>query len=65
MDFTELCLQADFYFSLDVNVIVISNMNSNSSKVKLHNFLEKWIDLIISRTMKPESTSKATLFEIN
>ena len=65
MDFTELCLQAEFYFSLDVNVIVISNMNSNSSEVKLQNFLEKWTDLIISRTMKPESTSKATLFEIN
>ena len=60
-----MCLQADFYFSLDVNVIVISNMTSNSSEVKLHSFLEKWIELIISRIIKPESTSKATLFEIN
>ena len=31
----------------------------------LHNFLQQWIDLNIFRTMKPESTSKAALFETN
>ena len=33
--------------------------------MKLHNFLQQWIDLVIFRTMKPESTSKAALFETN
>ena len=32
---------------------------------RLHNLLRQWIDLIISRTVKPESTSKIVLFETN
>ena len=62
--FTERCLQADFHFTLNVNVdvSVASYINSDSSEMKLH-FLQQWIDLIISRTMKSESTRKATLFK--
>ena len=66
-DFNESCLRANFYFSpnVNVNVIVVSNMHSNSSEITLHNFLQQWIYLIICRTMKLESTSEATLFETN
>ena len=65
--FTERCLQPDFHFSFNVNVnaTVANYMNRNSREMKLYNFLQKWIDLIISRTIKPESTSKAALFETN
>ena len=65
--FTERFLRTDYHFSLDVNadVTVVSNMNSNSSRMKLDNFLQQWIDLIISKTVKPESRSKAALFETN
>ena len=65
--FTETFLRAEFHFSLNVNVnvTVVSYMNSNSHEMKLHNFLQQLIDLIISRTMEPESTSKAGLFETN
>ena len=65
--FTKRRLQADFHFSLNVNVnvTVVSYMNSASRETILHNFLQQWIDLNIFRTMKPESTSKAALFEIN
>ena len=64
---TERRLKADFYFSLNVNVnvAVASYVNSTSREMILHNVLQKWIDLNISRTMKPESTSKAALFETN
>ena len=65
--FTERRLQADYHFSLkvNVNVTVVSYMNSTSLETILHNFLQQWIDLNIFRTMKPESTSKAALFETN
>ena len=63
--FTERRLQTDFHFSLNVNVTVVSYMNSTSPKTILHNFLEQWIDLNIFRTMKPNSISKAALFERN
>ena len=65
--FTERRLQADFHFSLNVNVnvIVVSYMNSASRETILHNFLQQWIDLNIFWTMKPESTGKAALFETN
>ena len=64
--FTGRCLREDFHFSLNVivDVTVFSNMNSNSSEMKLH-VLQQWIDLITSRTMKPESANKAALFETN
>ena len=39
-------------------------MNSNSREIKLHNFLQQWIDFIISRTIKPENTGKATSFSM-
>ena len=63
--FTERRLQADFHFSLNVNVnvTVVSYMNSASRETILHNFLQQWIDLNIFRTMKPESTSKGALFK--
>ena len=65
--FTERRLRADFHFSLNVNVnvTVVSYMNSTSREMILHNFLQQWVDLNIFRTMKPESTSKAALFETN
>ena len=63
--FAEKCLQADFHFSLNVNVTVVSYMNSNSRETELHIFLQQWIDLLVSRTIKPESTTKAALFETN
>ena len=47
----------------NVDVTVVSYMNSNSHEMKLHNFLQKWVDLIIYRTIKAESTSKAAFFE--
>ena len=50
--FTERCLRADFHFNVKVNVSVVIYMNSNSYEMKLHNFLQQWIDLIIFRTMK-------------
>ena len=39
--FIEMCFQANFHFSLNVNVdvTVVSNMNSNLREIKLHNFL--------------------------
>ena len=40
-------------------------MNSTSRETILLNFLQQWIDLNIFRSMKPESTSKAALFETN
>ena len=63
--FTERCLRANFQYSLNINVdfAVVNNMNSNSNEMKLHNFLQKSLDLVISRIMKPESISKAALFE--
>ena len=63
--FTEKCLRADFHFSLNVNVTVVSYMNRNSKEMILHTFLQQWIDLNIFRTMKPESTSNAATFETN
>ena len=65
--FTERRQRADFHFSLNVNVnvTVFSYMNSTSQEMILHNFLQQWIDLNLFRTMKPESTSKAALFETN
>ena len=65
--FTEMYLRANFYFSLNVNVnvTVLSYMNSTSQKTILHNFVQQWIDLNIFRTMKPESTSKTALLETN
>ena len=62
--FTKRRLQADFHFSLNVNVnvTVVSYMNSTPQETI---FLQQWIDLNIFRTMKPESTSTAALFEIN
>ena len=65
--FTERRLQADFHFSLNVNVnvTVVSYMNSASRETILHNFLQQWIDLNIFWTMKPESIGKAALFETN
>ena len=64
---TQRRLKADFYFSLNVNVnvTVTSYVNSTSREMILHNVLQKRIDLNISWTMKPESTSKAALFETN
>ena len=65
--FTERHLQADSHFSLNVNVNVTvdSYMNSTSREMILHSFLQQWIDFNIFRIMKPESTSKAALFETN
>ena len=63
--FTESRLRVDFHFSLNVNVTVVSYMISTSRETILHNFLQLWIDLNIFRTRKPESTSKAALFERN
>ena len=65
--FVERRLQADFHFSLNinVNVSVVSYISSTSREMILHNFLQQWIYLNIFRTMKPESTSKAALFETN
>ena len=65
--FTERCLRVDFHFSLNVNVdvSVVSYMKYNSCEMKLHDFLQQWINSIIFRTIKPKSTSKATLFETN
>ena len=65
--FTERCLQTNFHFRLNVNVTVtvVSYMNSTSRETILPNFLQQWIDLNIFRSMKPESTSKAALFETN
>ena len=64
---TERCLQTDFHFRLNVNVTVtvVSYMNSTLRETILPNFLQQWIDLNIFRSMKPESTSKAALFETN
>ena len=63
--FTERHPQADFHFSLNVNVnvTVVIYMNSTSRETILHNFLQQWIDLNIFWTTKPESTTKAALFE--
>ena len=63
--FTERRLQTDFHFRLNVNVTVtvVSYMNSTLRETILPNFLQQWIDLNIFRSMKPESTSKAALFE--
>ena len=65
--FTERRLQTDFHFRLNVNVTVtvVSYMNSTPRETILPNFLQQWIDLNIFRSMKPESTSKAALFETN
>ena len=65
--FTERRLRVDFHFSLNVNVnvTVVSYLNSTSREMILHNFLQQWIDGNIFGTMKPESTSKAALFEVN
>ena len=65
--FTERRLQTDFHFRLNVNVTVtvVSYMNSTSRETIFPNFLQQWIDLNIFRSMKPESTSKAALFETN
>ena len=65
--FTERWLRVDFHFSLNVNVDVtaVSYINSNSSEIKLNNFLQQWINLIISRTMKPESTKLPFLKQIH
>ena len=65
--FTERRHRVDFHFSLNVNVnvTVVSYMNSTSREMILHKFLQQWIDLNIFRTMKSESTSKASLFETN
>ena len=60
--FTEMCLQADFHFSLNVNVTIDNYMNSISWEMILRNFLQQWVNLNIFRTTKPESTSKAALF---
>ena len=64
--FTERHFRADFHFSLDVNVdvTVVSYMNSNSCEIK-HDFLQQWIDLFISRTMKPETTKLPFLKQIH
>ena len=62
--FTDRYLHADFHFSLNA-VTVVSYMNSNSREMKLHIFLQQWIDLITPRTMKPERTRKAALSETN
>ena len=63
--FTEGCLRVDVHLSLNVNVdiTVVSYMKSNSGEMKLHNFSKQWIDLIISRTIEPETTCKVALFE--
>ena len=65
--FTERCLQRDFHFRLNVNVTVtvVTYMNSTPRETILHNFLQQWIDLNIFMSMKPESKSKAFLFETN
>ena len=65
--FTETRLQTDFHFRLNVNVTVtaVSYLNSTSRETILPNFLQQWIDLNIFSGMKPESTSKAALFETN
>ena len=65
--FTERRLQTNFHFRLNVNVTVtvVSYMNSTSRETILPNFLQQWIDLNIFSGMKPESTSKAALFETN
>ena len=65
--FTEMCLRADFHFSLNVNVNVTvdSYTNSTSGETILHKFLKQWIDLNIFKTMKSESISKAAIFEPN
>ena len=65
--FNEKHLLTDFHFSLivNVNVTVVSYMNSTSRETILPNFLQQWIDLNIFSSMKPESTSKAALFETN
>ena len=61
--FTERCLQADFHFSFNVNVdvTVVSNMNSNLSEMKLYNILQQCINSVISRTVK-SGASNAALF---
>ena len=65
--YTKRRLQTDFHFRLNVNVAVtvVSYMNSTSRETKPLNSLQQWIDLNISSSMKPESTSKAALFETN
>ena len=65
--FTQRSLWADFHFTLnvDVNVTVVSYINSTSRDIIVYNFLQQWIDLDIFRTMKPESRSKAAIFETN
>ena len=63
--FNEKHLLTDFHFSLivNVNVTVVSYMNSTSRETILPNFLQQWIDLNIFRSMKPKSTSKGSFFE--
>ena len=65
--YTERRLQTDFHFRLNVNVTVtvVSYMNSTSRETKLPNFLQQWTDLKMFSSVKPESTSKAALFETN
>ena len=65
--FTERHLETDFHFRLYVNVTVtvVCYMNSTSRETILPKFLQQWIDLNIFRSMTPENTSKATLFETN
>ena len=50
---------------INTNVTIVSYANSNSCELKLYNFLEQWIDSIIFRTMKSESTCKAAPFVTN
>ena len=61
--FTEMHPQADFHFSHNGNVTLVSYMNSTSRETILHNFLQQWVDLNIFRTVKPKSASKAALFK--
>ena len=63
--FTEGCIRADVHLSLNFNVdiTVVSYMKNNSGEMKLHNFSKQWINLIISRTIEPETTCKVALFE--
>ena len=61
--FTEMHPQADFHFSRNGNVTLVSYMNSTSRETILHNFLQQWVDLNIFRTVKPKSTSKAAPFK--
>ena len=63
--FTERHIETDFHFRLNVTVTVVCYMISTSRETILPSFLQQWIDLNIFRSMTPENTSKATLFETN